>query len=170
MTQVQQPIDVISETRANFIPQPSGDNTTVFEAKAGDRLVFMTMTGETDVLEVLLTRRKTVVARALTGVSVMKEGEKYDMPKTFTGQWPVAEGCGQVSLFRKPVADQPSTDQPQPTTRTKPASGETKIAKCRAIFAANSTLDKAAMCQKFIDEAGCTKMGANTYYLLCKKG
>jgi hypothetical protein len=57
-----------------------------------------------------------------------------------------------------------------PTTRQRPAKGESKLDKCRAILkAAPVGAAKADVVAKFISDALCTPAGANTYYLLLKK-
>ena len=63
---------------------------------------------------------------------------------------------------------------PTAPKRVKPAPGESKIAKCKAIYAAypfgdDAKADRAAVTQKFIDEVGCTAQGAVTYWHTCSK-
>jgi hypothetical protein len=53
--------------------------------------------------------------------------------------------------------------------RTKPAAGESKIAKCKAFYALNKTLSRDAMQTAFVEQFGCTKQGAVTYFLTCQR-
>jgi hypothetical protein len=122
-----------------------------------------------NVYEVLLVRNHKVVARALTDQGVEK-GAKYLLPKTYHELHGATDlgGSAQLVLFRDPVK---LAKQQKKTTaeRTRAAPGESKIDKCKAIFAANRDAPKADLIKRFVEEVGCTPAGANTYYLTCKK-
>lgn len=56
-----------------------------------------------------------------------------------------------------------------PKRGARAAEGETKISKCKALFAAHPEWTREQMEKAFIDDVHCTKAGATTYYLTCKK-
>lgn len=115
--------------------------------------------GEFDVFTVLLVRKKTVVAavRDAKGVTI----KKIEIGKI------VASGDNTWVYEPEVAADTAPTKE----KRVKVAleGGITKIQRCRELFAANAQLDKAAMIDLFVREAQCTPMGANTYYITCRK-
>lgn len=154
---------IINETRKAYVPLTRDDKVVV--AQVGDRLIYMAPTGDEDVLEVILTRRKAVIARALTAATIVA-GKKYEMPLEYVGGFPAPAASGQVSLYRK-VAPPVTEAKPK---RERAAKGETKLDKCRAIFAAAPAgATKADIVAKFVADANCTPAGANTYYLTLKK-
>lgn len=53
---------------------------------------------------------------------------------------------------------------PMPTAPT----GSSKLAQCKVIYAANASLTRAEVIVLFMEQAGCTKAGASTYYQTCK--
>lgn len=110
--------------------------------------------------KILLLRKDHCIVLVSAGP---KTGKKINMPLTF----PVVVDGVTYHVNQPEVAAVPATKAK--TVREKAAPGETKIAKCRAIFLANPTLDKAAMKQLFVDQAGCTPAGANTYYITLSK-
>lgn len=75
--------------------------------------------------------------------------------------------CGNYSYYGvegqelAPIAL--AADTPAP----KPATGLTKLARCRALF--DSNVCRATHIQVFIDEVGCTPAGAATYYAKINK-
>jgi len=94
--------------------------------------------------------------------------------------------CGKYSYFGlegatlQPMALAADQPKPIPTTLTgmsgtvydvvrvpKPATGLTKLARCRALF--DSNVCRATHIQVFIDEVGCTPAGAATYYAKINK-
>jgi hypothetical protein len=126
-----------------------------------DKLVRMDPTGEETVVNILLTRRTNLICRT--------EGAPNKFELFFT-TWSQEDGVPLIhagSTFRLfvPVG---AAAAPVAAKREKPAKGESKLDKCRAIFKANASLDKVAIKKLFI-EAGCTEGGANTYYLMIKK-
>lgn len=78
---------------------------------------------------------------------------------------PAADATNVPADGTAPVNGAPA-DPAAPVAVVKP---ESKISKCRAIYAAMPGAAKADVVKRFIDEAGCTKMGANTYYITCSK-
>jgi hypothetical protein len=130
-----------------------------------DKFVFV-RDGHEKVITVLLARRKNLICRT--------EGLKDKFELMFT-TWdqqdglPMIHGGGQLQLW-VPVDAPAAEDKPARAPRVKAAPGETKIAKCRAIYAAHKDLDKEALLAKFVAEAGCTPAGAVTYLITCKKG
>lgn len=110
--------------------------------------------------KILLLRKDHCVVLVAAGP---KAGKKVQMPLTFP-----ATVDGATYHVDMPAADAVKEK------RVKPAPGESKIAKCRAIYAAfpfSSDLkaDRAAIIQKFIDDVKCTPQGAVTYYITCSK-
>lgn len=156
---------IVAETRAQYLPVDR-DTATVYVANVGDRLVFMAMSGDEDVLEVLLTRKKSVVARALTDCNGFEVGKKYDMPLEYSMFPPMAQG-GQVSLYRKPTVEKVKKAG---AVRIALEGGVTKIQRCRELYAANVQLSREEMVALFVKEANCTPQGAVTYFITCKKG
>lgn len=76
----------------------------------------------------------------------------------------------ELAELEKRVAQLKAQLAGQPATRQRPAKGESKLDKCRAIFkAAPVGAAKADVVAKFVSDALCTPAGANTYYLLLKK-
>lgn len=146
--------------------QPYAANTPR-EITTRDKLVRMDPLGEQTVIAILLTRRKSLICRA--------DGQQTKFELMFTTwtqedpRFPLLYNGCTYQLY-VPVDATPAADKPVRAPRVKAAPGETKIAKCRAIFAANPTLDKDAMIAKFVADAGCTPAGAVTYYITCRKG
>lgn len=114
--------------------------------------------------KILLVRKDHCVVLVSAGPQA---GKKVTMPLTYP-----ATINGVVYCVDKEVAvAAPVTDQPK---REKPAPGESKIARCKAIYAAfsftgDAKADKAAIVKRFVEEVGCTPAGANTYYITCTK-
>lgn len=156
---------LIKETQTTFTSLPH-DSFDVRRADVGDRVIYMQMTGDQDVLEVILTRKKSVVARALTASTGFVVGKKYDMPLEYSDRFPPMVNGGQALLYKAPKVEKAKKAGPVRAIE----GGITKIQRCRELFAANSGLDKAAMIDLFVREANCTAQGAVTYYITCKKG
>lgn len=97
-------------------------------------------------------------------VRVIATQKKSTMPRVYPA---VIDGVTYV-IDAEPVEAAPvDTDKAK---RVKAEGGKTKIAHCRELFAQHKAdLTKEAMIELFMSEANCTKMGANTYYLTCKK-
>lgn len=111
--------------------------------------------------QILLLRRDHCIVLVKAGP---KTGKKVSMPLVFPA---VADGVTyHVDVPEETAA---TSDKPARTPRVKAADGETKIAKCKRIFADNPTLDKEAVIAKFVVDAGCTPAGAVTYFLTCRK-
>ncbi len=110
---------------------------------------------------VILLKKKDCIVIAHAGPQA---GQKLRLPLEFPA---TVDGV----TYAVDLPDLAVTEVKAKKTRPNIAAGEkTKIQMCREIFAANATLDKAAMVAKFIDEAKCTPAGANTYFLTCMKG
>lgn len=128
-----------------------------------DKLVRMDPTGEQTVINILLTRRTNLICREQGGT------KKFELLfTTWTQEDPRFPLLHNGSTYRLFVPVGAATAAAPAAKREKPAKGESKLDKCRAIFKANASLDKAAIKKLFI-EAGCTEGGANTYYLMIKK-
>jgi hypothetical protein len=112
--------------------------------------------------KILLLRKDHCIVLVSAGPQA---GKKVNMPLVFP-----ATIDGVIYHVDVPEQAASAVDAPVRAPRAKAAPGETKIAKCRAIFAANKDLDKDAMIAKFVADAGCTPQGAVTYYITCRKG
>lgn len=162
------------ETFKNF---DDGSNAVAVRmAQVGDRIIYMkvgaedNVDAEEDVLEVLLTKKNDVIAKALTNVNGFVIGNKYRVPIKYVSCLPTpAEQGGGYTLHSKKVAEVKVESTRAPRVKAALEGGITKIQRCRELFAANSQLDKPAMIALFISEAKCTPQGANTYYITCKK-
>lgn len=155
---------VLDETRKDFIPLPTSIMDHV--PASMDRITAMDITGDADVLEVLMVRKNEIIARWITGE---RKGVKVVLPfGKMSGFGPMV-GMSQYHLYTK-AAVTPASDAPAPGVKRVKADGPTKIELCRAIYARNPALPKEEMKALFVSEAKCTPAGANTYYLTCKKG
>lgn len=125
-----------------------------------DKLSVMDATGDTEVWSIMHVRKKSLVI-------CKPNGRPAEIRTTLWTGWPVMWSGRQVQLLR-PIGEQ-SVAAP-PKARPPRATGETKIAKCRALYAANSTLSREEITALFVSEAGCTPAGAVTYFLTCQKG
>lgn len=112
--------------------------------------------------KILLLRKEHCIVLAAAGP---RAGKKVELPLEFP-----ATIDGVTYVVDIPAAAPVETAEPAKAKRGRAAGGETKLSKCKAIYAANATLDKAAVIKLFVEQAGCTPAGANTYYLTCKKG
>jgi hypothetical protein len=145
-----------------YVPYESNTPRTI---ASKDKFVFV-RDGHEKVITVLLTRRHNLICRS--------EGEQGKFELMFT-TWdqednlPMIYNGGQLFLW-VPKDALPSADTPVRIPRTKPAAGESKIAKCRAIYAAHKDLPKDDVLKMFVEQAGCTPQGAVTYYITCRKG
>lgn len=158
--------NLTEQTRSTW---SGGDRATdkVVQARVNDRLIYMALTGDESLLEVIMTRKNGVIARVLESDGDFKVGAKFVMPVQYTDGWPKPINGGQVQLFHKPGAE---VNEVKPrAVRARADGGETKIAKCRAIYAANKGKSKAEVVALFISQAECTVQGANTYYITCAK-
>lgn len=113
---------------------------------------------------ILLLRKDHCVVLISAGP---KAGKKVQMPLAFPA---IIDGATYHVDVPEVVADAAPKEK-----RVKPAPGESKIAKCKAIYAAypfsgDLKADRAAIVQKFITEVNCTPQGAVTYYITCSKG
>lgn len=108
--------------------------------------------------KILLLRKDHCVVLLSAGP---KAGKKVQMPLTFP-----ATIDGETYHVDAPATDVAPEAKAK---RTRPAPGESKLDKCKAIFAANREADKATVIKMFVEQAQCTPAGANTYYLTCKK-
>lgn len=113
--------------------------------------------------KITLLKKKDCIVAVSAGP---KTGTKVRLPLTFPC---TVDGVEYVADI--PVA---GVDAPEPAVKAKRQRAEpgqpTKIEKCRALFAANPGIDKPAMIKLFVEQAGCTPQGANTYFITCKKG
>lgn len=109
---------------------------------------------------ILLVRKDHCVVLVSAGPNA---GKKVQMPLTFP-----ATIDGVTYCVNAPVASEQEAPV-EKVKRVKAAPGETKMDKCKVIFAAHRDAPKADVIKMFIEQAGCTPAGANTYFLTCKK-
>lgn len=107
--------------------------------------------------KILLLRKDHCVVLISAGP---KAGTKVQMPLTF----PATVDGATYHVDMPEVSAAPVAKK-----RVKAAPGETKIDKCKVIFAAHRDAPKADVIKMFVEEVGCTPAGANTYFLTCKK-
>jgi hypothetical protein len=115
--------------------------------------------------KILLIRKDHCVVLVSSGPMA---GKKINMPLVFP-----ATVDGVIYHVDVPHEIDKMFDKAKPprAPRVKAAEGETKIAKCRAIYAAAPVgATKEEIIAKFIADAGCTPQGAVTYYITCRKG
>lgn len=111
--------------------------------------------------KIVLLKKKDCIVLVSTGEQA---GKKVRLPLEFPC---TVDGVEYVADIPEEVVAAPA-DAPK---KEKVAAGETKIAKCRAIFAEDGiNKTKSEVILRFINEVGCTPAGANTYYLTCRKG
>lgn len=132
------------------------------QARMGDRIKSGLVT-----YEIVMARKDHVIAK-VTGPHKAGVLTKVQLPLVFGPAGVVVNDLTYELLLKKGTEPKKasSTKRPGPKAR---GDGPTKMDLCRAIWKANPNLSKLDMCTKFIDEAKCTKMGANTYYLTLKK-
>lgn len=138
-------------------------------ARAGDRIY-----GERDgqlfepCLEILLVRNTHVIARE----AGKKDAKKLELPLAWgkDGHMNLEIAPYPLHLYSA-VGKVPQLAAAVGAKKAGPKrkEGPTKMDKCRELFAANPTLDKAAMVKLFIDEAECTPAGAVTYWSTINK-
>lgn len=136
------------------------------EIKTADKLVRISKDGKETVINILLTRDNRIICRAAEG-----DAPKFEL---YVTTWTQEDGMPMINggLMWKlyvPVGSKAPEGAPVEAKRERPAKGESKLDKCRAIFKANAGLDKAAMKKLFVEQGGCTEGGANTYYLTISK-
>lgn len=155
-------IELTADTDANFNVQ-FPDALASVQAATGDRIKMLEPTKlGGDIAEVIMVRKQGIVARSLLNPKI-----KYDLPLNYCVSGSI-HNDKHLFLYRSPKNIVIKT--PSKTRQKRVKGGITKIQRCRELYAANPSLDKAAMLELFQREAGCTPLGANTYYLLCKKG
>lgn len=162
--------DILKQTYDGFETTPDVAHGTKREAKTGDRIVLRSMAGISDVFEVILVKKKDVIAVCLGGHGGTDRGEKMRLPKVWSN-WPTRFGEFDASLYFKPVVAAATEQKPARAPRQRPADGQpSKISVCRALYAANASLTREQMIELFVKEGKCTPMGAVTYFSTCKKG
>ncbi len=130
-----------------------------------DKLVRIGKDGAEAVINILLTRDNRIICRAAEG-----DAPKFEL---FVTTWtqedgkPLINGGMLWKLYVPQGSAAPAVDAAP--KRERPQKGESKLDKCRAIYAANKHLDRAAIKKMFVEQAGCTEGGANTYYLTISK-
>lgn len=141
------------------------------KARVGDKII-AELDGQlfTPAFEVLLVRKDHIIVRE-TG---KKGAAKLQMPLTWDKNGAKLDvSTMPMHLYLKgevtglPVA----TDTPKKAGPKRDLTGApTKISMCREIYAANMDKSKEEIIALFVKDAKCTPLGANTYYLTCKKG
>jgi hypothetical protein len=113
--------------------------------------------------KILLVRDDHVI------VLVSSTGKKERLERTFPQQWngvtlhyDMPEGHDLPPAQTAEEAGENAAEPPK--KRGRQMEGETKMQKCRRIFAEMNGKPKADIVARFISDAGCTAGGANTYY------
>ena len=74
-----------------------------------------------------------------------------------------------ANIIKMPEPLRPMRMAAQPAAPAPAASAVvSKLAQCKVIYAANASLTRAEVIVLFMEQAGCTKAGASTYYQTCK--
>lgn len=118
---------------------------------SGDRLE-----ASSTVYDILLVRDDHVILRDLkTSVKVVMHIVTHTT-------------AGSLKLYRKP-SQQIIDPTPVKTGFKRGSSGPTKLMLCRDIYVANPGGTKQELLDLFVNKAGCTPAGANTYLCLLRK-
>lgn len=109
---------------------------------------------------ILLLRPGHCVVKVVAGPMA---GQKIRLPLTFPA---VVDGV----TYHVDVPDQQPTAPKLTSKRVRPVAGQpTKMDKCRKLFADNRSKPKNEIVEMFVNQAGCTAAGANTYYITLRK-
>lgn len=134
-----------------------------------DRFVFNKHGHQPQEVMIMLVRKDYIICR----MSTSSTRSKFTIPvSTWTQEdgIPMMFSGGNLELWVNDPTPK-STSTVVVIKRQRPAVGESKIAKCRAIYGdpANLRLSRDEMIAKFVSDAKCTPQGAVTYYLTCSK-
>lgn len=150
---------ILSAAQAAGYAALAADQTSV-KALSGDRIVMLTAEGETsDVLEVLLVKKKVLTTRSLVSEDKVSVGVMV-----FDADGVALEDGSKAVLYKSPTLPKPAKKGSK-----KVEGAPTKLSLCRQIFNDNLGADKAEVKKMFQEQANCTRMGANTYFLLISK-
>lgn len=136
-------------------------------ASTKDKLIRSDMnTGSENVYEILLVRKNHIIAKIVGAHKAGAVPVKLELPQVFPVQGHVV-GTGLFKLYtNEPVSEAKAKAKKAGPKRE----GPTKMSKCRDYVKANPNGTKADYMAAFqAPDIGCTKMGANTYYLTLKK-
>lgn len=116
--------------------------------------------------EIILVRSDHIIVRAI-GARRSTVPFKVQLPLVWSPEGHIVDGAKFKFLKKEGAAAE------EPKAKAKKAGpkreGPTKLDTCREIWKANPNLTRTDMIAKFMSDGQCTKMGANTYYLLIKK-
>jgi len=161
MTQAQAALSSAIALLANTDAfRPVAADAGEVKALVGDKIVFLTADKkESDVLTVVMVKKK--VTNTVSDVN----GEKMSVPMTHFGADDIELEDGTFIRLVKSVIP----PKPGKKGRGRVEGAPTKADICRGLFIAAPDAPKAVMCKLFQSEAGCTRMGANTYFLSIAK-
>lgn len=138
-------------------------------ARAGDR-IYAELEGQifTPSFDVLLVRKDHIIVRERDN----KDARKLQLPLAWGKDGHVQPTLSEHPLHLYAVVGDTPTLALAKAKKAGPRRGEgpTKMDRCREIFKANPTADKATLIKMFVEEAKCTPAGANTYHNTLKKG
>ena len=149
---------LITDAKTNFNALPAA--AAGVQAFVGDRITVMNASGKpADVLVV-----KDIKTRILKTESLVTHKSVSLGVKEFDADGVLLDNDTTVQLFK-------STTPPKPGRKgsKKVVGAPTKLSICTKIFLENPNMEKSEMCKLFQSEANCTRMGANTYYILISK-
>lgn len=173
------------DTRALFTALPADQKDIA--AKVGDRIVMIAADGAEDVMEVLIVKPKGVIAQSL-----IDSNAKLRLMLTYDGgENLMTDDSKQVLFQMSEEARAAAAASTTPVIRkgrapARAPGGITKIAFCKGLWndpkhaehvktllsddeseagVTAKSAAKSAICKSFQHEGGCTRMGANTYYL-----
>lgn len=149
-------------------PEGEGAEEALIKAVKGDRISVMLVDDTvTNVYSVIMVGKTDVRAQSLLDNATIR------LPLEYTsGGAELVEGGEEVAqLFQQPALPEGSEVTPAKKGGKRQQGEPTKMQKCLAIYQdkANKDLDKKELCKLFVSVAGCTKMGANTYFLTIHK-
>lgn len=117
------------------------------------------------VYEILLAKKTAIIVRAI-GARRASTPVKIELPLQWDPSGHQVEDAKYKFFKKKDVVIGPKSGKVKKVGPKR--EGPTKLDLCRAIWKANPNATRADMKAKFVAEAKCTDMGANTYYLLIK--
>lgn len=123
-------------------------------------------TGGENVYEILLVRKDHIIAKVVGPHKAGSVPVKLELPQVFPVQGHTVD-AGVFKLYTKGQATEAKAKVKKAGPKRE---GPTKMSKCRDYVKANPNGTKADYMVAFqAPDIGCTKMGANTYYLTLKK-
>lgn len=148
---------LIADTKSTFKAVPA--DAAALQALSGDRIEIQKNGKTTDVLTVTTVKKRILITQSLVTDNKIRMGVMEYAPAGVNLQ------DGEVAFLHK----SPTAPMPGRKGQKKVVGAPTKMSLCTAIFLENPEAEKKDVCKRFQAEANCTRMGANTYYLMIAK-